>query len=157
MITKEQYFTHPRTGQVKPHPIEHEENFIIWRDREEALVNEAIDAGAFTRAIDPDTGCELSGARGGDGDGGYRARDSATGKPGGPHYDGRAGDRYDPGSRLNNWLDTFEDGHGGNRMLEKHGLYREHPDYTKGSSPDKSWCHTQIKPVPSGKRTFRPW
>lgn len=150
MITPEQYFTHPRTGETKPHTQQHLDNFNQWQGREEALVQEAIEAGAFERAIDPDTGCELSGSRGGDGDGGFRAPGSVTGKPGGPHYEGKAGDRYDPGNRLDTWLDSFEDGHGGNSMLLKHGLYRE------AASATSSWVHTQTKPVASGKRTFMP-
>lgn len=150
MITSAQYFTNPRTGEVKPHSQQAEDNFTQLQGREEALVQEAIAAGAFERAIDPDTGTEISGARGGDGDGGFRAIGSKTGKPGGPHYDGRGLDRYDPGNRLDKWLDTFEDGNGGNSMLLKHGLYRE------ASIATDSWCHTQTKPVASGHRTFNP-
>ena len=150
MISKEQYFADPHTGLPKPHTPEHERNFEDWQRREEAMVQEAITAGAFKRAIDPDTGSELSGARGGSGDGGFRVTGSKTGKPGGPHYDGRAGDRCDPGNRLDAWLDQFEDGRGGNRMLLKHGLCREHPSATD------TWVHTQTKPVPSGRQTFKP-
>lgn len=150
LITREQYFTDPHTKLEKEHTEEHERNFNEWQERDEALTQEAINDGAFERAIDPDTGSEISGARGGDGDGGFRAKGSKTGKPGGPHYDGRAGDRYDPGNRLDTWLDKFEDGKGGNRMLLKHGLYREHPSATD------SWCHTQTKPTVSGRRTFYP-
>ncbi len=35
-------------------------------------------------------------------------------------------------------------------VLEKCGLYLEHPDATKG------WCHLQVIPPKSGKRVFRP-
>lgn len=36
------------------------------------------------------------------------------------------------------------------KILEKYDLYREHPDHTKG------WCHLQVLPPKSGKRTFLP-
>lgn len=150
MITREQYFLNPHTGEPKDHSDQDKANFDDWQQREEGLVAEAEAAGAFQRATDPDTGTEISGAKGGDGDGGFRAAGSKTGKPGGPHYQARAGDRYDLGDRLDAWLDTFEDGRGGNRMLLKYGLYRE------ASAATPSWCHTQTKPVASGHRTFMP-
>lgn len=39
-------------------------------------------------------------------------------------------------------------------MLEKHGLYREDSDYTKGNNTN--WTHLQIRPTKSGKRIFQP-
>lgn len=36
------------------------------------------------------------------------------------------------------------------KILEKYDLYREHPDHTKG------WCHLQVLPPKSSKRTFIP-
>lgn len=121
------------------------------------LGHEAERAGAFTFTIDPDTGCAISGRAGGDGDGGFRTPSSTTGAPDSAHRvlpaekpKGVAVDVYDPGNRLDTWLDGFEDGHGGNSMLEKHDLYREAPSATQ------SWCHLTTRAPASGRRTFQP-
>lgn len=39
-------------------------------------------------------------------------------------------------------------------MLEKHGLYREDSDYTKGKNTN--WTHLQTRPTRSGSRIFKP-
>lgn len=39
-------------------------------------------------------------------------------------------------------------------ILEKHGLYREDSDYTKGKNTN--WTHLQTRPTRSGSRIFKP-
>lgn len=39
-------------------------------------------------------------------------------------------------------------------ILAQHGLWMEHPDYTKGKRTN--WCHLQRVAPPSGKRVFIP-
>jgi hypothetical protein len=58
------------------------------------------------------------------------------------HMTGNAIDLYDPEGSLDDWL-TDE-------ILEKLDLYREHPSATK------NWCHVQIVPPKSKRRTFYP-
>lgn len=149
-ITLEEYFS-------KPHTLSQRQAAEELLGRVDNLAVDAMMAGAFKWARDPDTGCCISGARGGDGDGGMRTPGSKTGAAGSAHRllpperpDGAGVDVYDPGNRLDIWLDQFEDGNGGNSMLEKHGLYREH-----GSKTD-SWCHLQTRRPGSGHRTFMP-
>lgn len=150
MITAAQYFG------AKPHTQADEEVAKDLLARVNALIGEAVAAGAFVRVIDPDTGTEISGARGGAGDGGFRVRTSITGRPGSSHKEAKGVDPYDPDSRLDTWLDRFEDGNGGNSKLEAYGLYREHPDATRGGTPEQDWCHLQTRAPGSGRRTFRP-
>lgn len=144
MITQEQYF------QAKPHTEEHLVSADDLLSREEEMVDEAVRAGAFTRAVCPNTGSEISGSKGGAGDGGFRLSTSTTGSAKSSHKDAKGLDRYDPGDRLDEWLDQFEYGDGGNTMLERHGLYREAPGSTPG------WCHTTTRAPKSGRRTFQP-
>ena len=59
-------------------------------------------------------------------------------------------EEYDPGDRLDTWLNDFEDGQGGNSKLEEYGLYREAPSATP------NWVHLTTRPPHSGKRTFQP-
>lgn len=114
------------------------------------LAHEAERAGAFTFTVDPDTWCAISGRKGGDGDGGFRTPSSTTGAPNSSHREAKAVDIHDPADRLDIWLDGFEDGQGGNSMLEKHDLYREAPDKTLG------WAHLTTRAPASGHRTFQP-
>lgn len=150
MTTELEYFTNPRTGEIKPHTQQHVDNWVELQRRIDNLKNEARAAGAYHDAIDPDTGSQISGSRGGAGDGGFRADDSETGAPGSRHRKAKAEDVFDPTDELDDWLDDFEDGWGGNSMLLKHGLAREHPSKTPG------WCHLQSELPASGKRTFMP-
>lgn len=92
--------------------------------------------------IDPDTGTQISGSKGGNGDGGFRLPDSTTGKAGSKHKVAHAVDVHDPKGNLDGWLDD--------RLLTLYGLYREHPDSTPG------WAHLQDIPPGSGHRTFYP-
>jgi hypothetical protein len=144
MITLKQYFG------GKPHTTEHEMLAFVMLSRVENLVAEAVAAGAFESKIDPDTGTEISGSKGGSGDGGFRLPDSKTGKKLSSHKEAKAVDRYDPDDKLDDWISKFDDGKGGNSKLQKYGLYREHPKATPG------WCHLTSRAPGSGKRTFIP-
>ena len=144
MITLNQYFG------TKPHAPIHEQAALELLERVGKLTDEAIAEGAFQRAMDPDTGTEISGSRGGTGDGGYRMNTSITGKPGSAHKEGKGVDVYDPADRLDLWIHKFEDGKGGNTKLAQYDLYREHMDDTPG------WCHLQTRSPASGRRTFKP-
>lgn len=67
-----------------------------------------------------------------------------TAAPRSKHMTGEAIDLEDPEGALDDWcMDNLE-------ILERLGLYLEHPSATKG------WCHVQIVPPKSGKRVFYP-
>ena len=150
MITTEQYFGH------KPHGEGHTAAALDLLGRRNALRVEWCQATGKECPIDPDTGTEISGTRGGNGDGGFRLATATTGKLSSSHKEARAVDDYDgPGNDFDAWLDQFEvpmpDGsNGGNTKLEQHGLYREHPDTTL------TWVHLSTRAPGSGKRTFQP-
>lgn len=74
--------------------------------------------------------------------GGFRPQDCPQGAPHSAHKEGRAVDVYDPHGYLDRWVTDL--------LLEKYGLYREHPVDTNG------WCHLSDRAPPSGKRTFHP-
>lgn len=151
MITIEQYFGH------KPHSEAQRLAAQNLLDRHNAMVDEAVSVGAFVREIDPDTGTEISGTRGGAGDGGFRLQTATTGKSNSAHKClppekplGAAVDQYDPHERLDNWLSKYDLIEGRNSKLEQYDLYREAPHATVG------WCHTQTRKTGSGNRTFIP-
>lgn len=145
-ITVEQYF-------AKPHTPEQRAAAHDLIRRRNALRAEYYSAtGRRGPDIDPDTGTEISGKANGSGDGGFRVRGSATsGGRRSSHEEGRGIDDSDQHNDFDDWLTIFdrEDGlH--NAMLEKYGLYREHPSSTP------TWCHLTTRPPASGKRTFYP-
>jgi hypothetical protein len=148
MISSDEYFG-AKINHRDATP-DRQENAGLLLLRVNALLAEACDAGAYGWEQDPDTGTCISGTRGGAGDGGFRLSTSTTGRAGSPHKEGQGVDVYDDDDSLDAWLDQFEDGKGGNSMLEKHGLYREAAAYTR------TWCHLQTRAVKSGKRTFIP-
>ena len=144
VIALEEYFR-------KPHSLKQAAAAVDLLDRVNALCAEAIAAGAFEWQDDPDTNCEISGKAGGDGDGGFRTPGSRTGSARSSHREACGVDPYDPGDRLDAWLDRFEQADTGfNSKLAEHGLYREHPSATPG------WCHLTTRAPDSGKRTFYP-
>lgn len=160
MITKEQFFG------SKIHSEAQEAAALDLLGRRNALRVEWMQATGKTCPIDPDTGTEISGARGGAGDGGFRLTTATTGKVGSAHKclpadkpDGAAVDDFDgPTNDLDAWLDQFEvkmpnGSDGGNTKLEEYGLYREHPNDTAGPN---GWCHLQTRAPGSGKRTYLP-
>ena len=143
MITAEQYF------QGKPHDAEQD---ILAEDllaRVNALLEQAAAAGV-TVLLCPNTGTQISGSKGGTGDGGFRLPTSTTGSPHSSHKTAQGVDVYDPGGALDDWLDDFEVGVGDNVKLAEHGLYREAPSATS------TWCHLTTRPPPSKRRTFHP-
>ena len=60
------------------------------------------------------------------------------------HVECCAGDLYDPEGELDDWCMSNQ------AVLERIGLWLEHPSATKG------WCHLQIVPPKSGRRVFYP-
>ena len=142
MITIVQYFTNPHTGDVKAHTTDQEMLADALLAAVQGLLVEAEVAGVYVWAADPDTGTLISGAKGGSGDGGFRAPESGTGAPTSSHREARGLDVYDSSNLLDNWIDDD--------CLTRHGLYREHPDATPG------WCHLTTRSPGSGRRTFRP-
>ncbi|MDH4172141.1 MAG: hypothetical protein OEW90_05005 [Betaproteobacteria bacterium] len=143
MITLEQYFR-------KPHTLQHAANAADVLERRNRLRAEWSAATGKACEIDPDTGSEISGSAGGDGDGSFRTPGTRTGAPLSPHRDARAVDDYDPRNEFDTWLDQFDTPNGGNSKLAEYGLYREHPSVTPG------WCHLTTRAPGSGKRTFYP-
>ncbi len=153
MITTHDYF------QAKPHSVYQERSARELLLRVNALTIEAERDGAFVRQACPNTGTEISGSKGGNGDGGFRLDTATTGGAHSSHKilyvqlaDGswrldplaaQAGvDVFDPDGQLDAWI-TDE-------ILERHELYREHPDSTPG------WCHLTMRAPHSGHRTFQP-
>lgn len=92
---------------------------------------------------DKDTGTQISGSRGGSGDGGFRLAQSRTGVKGSSHKQGMGVDVYDAFDRLDNFITAHPE------LLEEFDLYREHPAYTPG------WCHLQTRAT--SRRTYKPY
>lgn len=143
MITVAQYFG------SKPHTEAQEALAEELLSRVNSLLDEAYTHGVY-EFIDPDTGTQISGSKGGAGDGGFRLPTSTTGSGKSSHKEARGVDCFDPADDIDTWLNEFDRAGGQNSMLEKHGLWREHPDYTKG------WCHLTTRAPKSGRRTFMP-
>lgn len=137
MITISQYFSDGHGGE-KLHQTEHIHAAVDLL----AKVGLMLDHLQWAWPADPDTGTSVSGSRGGNGDGGFRLPDSKTGAAHSMHRLAHAVDVYDPDDRLDACI-TDE-------LLERFGLYREHPDSTKG------WCHLQDMPPGSKRRTYYP-
>lgn len=153
MITIEHYFS-GGTPEKFGAKLQHTDATEIRRGNADILLSavnkllaRATEEGAYAAEIDPDTGCQVSGVRGGSGDGGFRLQYSGTGASRSKHKEGCAVDVFDPTESLDNWL-TDE-------ILKEFGLFREHPSATRG------WCHLQTTPpgswlTGSNKRTFYP-
>jgi hypothetical protein len=149
VITSEQYFG------VKAHTPEHEAAFADLIDRRQRLRDEYYLATEREPNIDPDTGTEISGKKGGSGDGGFRLPTATTGMGNSSHKDALGVDDSDQQDEFDAWLDQFEvpmpnGDAGGNTKLEEYGLYREHPSKTQ------TWVHLTTRPPGSKKRTFMP-
>jgi hypothetical protein len=143
-ITLEQYFAKPHTAEQRAAALD------LLRRRAALRAEYYAATGRTGPDIDPDTGNEISGSRGGNGDGGFRVPTS-DGAKNSAHKEARAVDDYDPKNDFDDWLTLFdkEDGRY-NEKLEKNGLYREHPSTTP------TWCHLTTRAPASGKRTFYP-
>jgi len=143
MITLAQYFA------SKPHDAGHDVFADELLGAVNALLAEAESAGVKVPPC-PNTGTQISGSKGGSGDGGFRLTTATTGVATSSHKEARAVDVYDPVGALDDWLDLFEHGAGDNHKLAEHGLFREAPNATSG------WCHLSIRAPKSGRRTFVP-
>ncbi|HEX6992393.1 MAG TPA: hypothetical protein VF151_10925 [Gemmatimonadales bacterium] len=133
----------------KPHTAEQARDAAQLLSIVNVLLEEAQAAGAYDGTEDPDTNCQISGAKGGGGDGGFRCPNSTTGAPHSAHRDAKAVDVYDPGNKLDAWLDSFGE-LGPNSKLEQYNLYRE------ASSATPGWCHLSTRAPGSGHRTYVP-
>lgn len=153
MITTQQLF------QAKPHSAVQERAAAAMLLRANALAIEYEQDTGRKLPVCPNTGTQVSGSKGGQGDGGFRLASATTGGEHSSHKilwrqdpDGTwheelvdpkaAVDWYDPEDHFDAWI-TDE-------RLERHDLYREHPDATKG------WAHLTDRAPHSGHRTFRP-
>jgi hypothetical protein len=140
VISLEEYFgtkgKHPDCTQVR------RSNAVALISKVNTLLARAAEEGVYDWPLDPDTGTNISGARNGVGDGGFRLSTSTTGAPGSAHKEGQGIDIFDPEETLDEWL-TDE-------ILEQSGLYRESPGKTPG------WAHLQTRAPGSGRRTFLP-
>ena len=110
------------------------------------FLRDCADLGHYAYEIDPDTGAQISGSKGGAGDGGFRTPSSTTGSKLSTHRDANGADVSDT-LRL---LATFCVTTAGKELLAKHGLWMEDPRWTP------CWCHLQRVPPSSGKRIYIP-
>lgn len=131
MITLEQYFIR------RPHSVEQNSAAVDLLARVNALLADYQMQTGNELDINPHTGTLVSGET----NGGFRLPDCPEGAPGSSHKEAKAVDVHDLG-RLDAWVTDA--------ILEKHGLYREHPHYTQG------WCHLTTRAPGSGHRTFIP-
>ena len=136
MITLQDYFSD------KPHPNEYNLNALTLLYRVNNLIAAyTTDTGKLPE-INPKTGSQVSGSKGGDG--GFRLPTSTTGSSKSAHKQGMAIDLVDHDQHLDKWLDAKPD------ALIKYDLYREEPASTL------NWCHLSTRKPLSGKRTFKP-
>ena len=136
MITLQDYFSD------KPHPNEYNLNALTLLYRvNNLLAAYTTDTGKLPQ-INPITGSQVSGSKGGDG--GFRLPTSTTGSSKSAHKQGMAIDLVDHDQHLDKWLDAKPD------ALIKYDLYREEPASTV------NWCHLSSRKPLSGKRTFKP-
>ena len=136
MITLQEYFSD------KPHPNEYNLNALTLLYRVNNLIAAyTTDTGKLPE-INPITGSQVSGSKGGDG--GFRLPTSTTGSSKSAHKQGMAIDLVDHDQHLDKWLDAKPD------ALIKYDLYREEPASTI------NWCHLSTRKPLSGKRTFKP-
>ena len=136
MITLQDYFSD------KPHPTEYNLNALTLLYRVNNLIAAyTTDTGKLPE-INPITGSQVSGSKGGDG--GFRLPTSTTGSSKSAHKQGMAIDLVDHDQHLDKWLDAKPD------ALIKYDLYRE------ASASTPNWCHLSTRKPLSGKRTFKP-
>lgn len=104
-------------------------------------VNELLAAAEHNGVELPDnpkTGSLVSGTQ----YGGFRPQNCPDGAPHSSHKEGLAVDVYDPHGYLDRWISDL--------ILEKYGLYREHPADTP------TWTHLTTRAPASGRRSFHP-
>jgi hypothetical protein len=124
----------------KDHPgitVKVKENAIDMLVKVNALLTECVENGWEYR-VNPVTGTLVSGQD----NGGWRPPECPIGAATSSHKEGRGIDIADGNGRLDAMITDA--------MLERHGLYREHPDATSG------WCHLTTRAPKSKRRTFWP-
>ena len=139
MITTLQYF------RSKVHPPEHAANGVKLLAQVNLCLHKSNEDGAYDFWIDPDTNSQISGSKGGAGDGGYRAADSRTGGATSPHRIASAVDVFDPDRQLAQWCVKNK------AALVELGLWCEDFRWTPG------WVHLQCIQPKSGKRIYIPY
>lgn len=113
------------------------QNADILLGKVNALLEECIGLGWVPR-VNPATGTLISGQD----NGGWRPPECPIGAPSSSHKQGRGVDIADGNGELDAMVDAA--------MLERHGLYKEHPDCTAG------WLHVTDRAPKSGNRIFWP-
>lgn len=129
-------------------PDEHIENAIKLLDATNKLIAFLIGMGV-TFPYNSNTHTLVSGKQ----YGGYRPQSCPEGAPNSAHKQGLAIDIYDPRGDIDNYLlADFESSQGAGKqsILEKYGIYIEHPSKTI------SWSHWSIRAPKSGNRVFMP-
>lgn len=120
---------------------ERKHNAVILLNRVNRLLEDYEKETEGKVENDPDTGTQISGSRGGSGDGGFRLPQSRTGVKGSSHKQGQGVDIFDPYGNLGRWITT--------EHLVKYNLYQEAMRYTPG------WVHLQTRPT--SRRIYRPY
>lgn len=145
MITVKDYFTNVEGDRREKYRLSMSPTIETNASRTVRLVNDLLEEAAkhgITPPINPRTGSQVSS--------GWRPPVVNSGTPGAAvnskHMTGLACDIYDPDGVLDDWLTTTE----GLDVMERIGLWMEHPASTKG------WSHIQIVPPGSGRRVFYP-
>ena len=141
MLTFEQYFGKRINNRYATEV--RKANAVVLITRVNKLIGEYERETDQKIQIDEDTGTQISGSRGGSGDGGFRLAQSRTGVKGSSHKQGMGIDIYDARNLFDNWISAHE------YVLEDFDLYREGPAYTPG------WVHLQTRPT--SRRTYRPY
>lgn len=135
MISSDDYFKgHAGHPGITPAMRDSAADFL---PKVNALLEWALENG-WKPKVNPTTGTLISGVT----NGGWRPLDCPEGAPGSSHKKARGVDVSDPDDALDDML-TDE-------ILERFGLYREHPSATK------HWCHLTDKAPGSGNRSFYP-
>jgi len=125
------YPEHPEiTGEIH-------ENALELLRKVNALLDDCIAQGWQPRA-NPATGTLISGQN----NGGWRPPECTVGAQTSSHKEGRGVDIADGNAALEAMVTPD--------LLEKHGLYKEHPHATKG------WVHLTDRAPKSGNRVFWP-
>lgn len=138
MITQQQYFG------TKQYTDQQAENCDALLESVNQCCDYAAQSKSYFYPIDPDTGIQISGAKGGSGDGGFRIPESNTGAKTSSHKDANGVDVFDPARVFAAWCVANP------QILASLGLYMEDPRWTPG------WVHLQRIPPKSGKRIYIP-
>jgi len=135
MITPQNYFRAYSGHRELNEDIYGRAAYLLSRAND--LLAECVDRG-WIPVINPHTGNLISGQD----NGGWRPSDCAIGSAKSSHKLGQGIDVADRDGALDAMIDDA--------MLERHELYREHPDATAG------WVHLTDRAPGSKRRTFWP-